>query len=57
MREISGALGVKRPLRDLGVDRAMPASIAVGAVADAVTKNAPRLPSESEVLELLTLTY
>ncbi|MCL6670206.1 hypothetical protein [Streptomyces panaciradicis] len=54
MREISGALGVKRPLRDLGVDRAMPASIAVGAV---VTKNAPRLPSESEVLELLTLTY
>ncbi len=57
VREISGALEVRRPLRDLGVDRAMPASIAAGAVADAVTKNAPRLPSESDVLELLRLTY
>lgn len=51
--EICGALDVKRPLRELGVDRAMLRSIAAGAVEDAVTKNAPRLPSESQVLEIL----
>ncbi|MFJ9542745.1 iron-containing alcohol dehydrogenase family protein [Streptomyces sp. NPDC101225] len=57
VREISGALDVKRPLRSLGVGQAMLASIAAGAVADAVTKNAPRRPSESEVLDILTRTY
>ncbi|MFI1564474.1 iron-containing alcohol dehydrogenase family protein [Streptomyces sp. NPDC020490] len=57
VREISGAVDVKRPLRDLGADRAMLRSIAAGAVADAVTKNAPRLPSESDVLEILRRTH
>jgi alcohol dehydrogenase len=57
VRELSGALDVKRPLRDLGADRALLPAIAAGAVADAVTKNAPRLPQESEVLEILTRTY
>ncbi|MFJ5533782.1 iron-containing alcohol dehydrogenase family protein [Streptomyces sp. NPDC093261] len=57
VREISGALDIKRPLRELGADRALLPAIAAGAVADAVTKNAPRLPDTSEVLEILTRTY
>ncbi|MET8947059.1 iron-containing alcohol dehydrogenase [Streptomyces sp. NPDC004542] len=57
VREIAGAVEVKRPLRELGADRDTLRSIAAGAVADAVTKNAPRLPSESEVMEILTLAY
>jgi len=57
VREISGQLDVKRPLRDLGADRGLLPAIAAGAVADAVTKNAPRLPNESEVLEILERTY
>ncbi|MEU1408252.1 iron-containing alcohol dehydrogenase [Streptomyces sp. NPDC005728] len=57
VREISGALDVKRPLRDLGADRALLPAIAAGALADAVTKNAPRLPEEAEVLEILTRVY
>ncbi|MEU6096951.1 iron-containing alcohol dehydrogenase [Streptomyces sp. NPDC047079] len=57
VREISGALDIKRSLRDLGAGRALLPAIAAGAVADAVTKNAPRLPDESEVLEILTRTY
>ncbi|MFF4957175.1 iron-containing alcohol dehydrogenase family protein [Streptomyces sp. NPDC001222] len=57
VRKISGALDIKRPLRELGADRALLPAIAAGAVADAVTKNAPRLPVEAEVLEILTLTY
>ncbi|MER6546167.1 hypothetical protein [Streptomyces sp. NPDC001250] len=50
MRELSGALNIKRPLHTLGADRALLPAIAAGAVADAVTKNAPRLPEEREVL-------
>ncbi|MFI6659127.1 iron-containing alcohol dehydrogenase family protein [Streptomyces sp. NPDC050523] len=57
VREISAALGIKRPLRDLGADRAMLTSIAAGAVADAVTRNAPRIPDEAQVLEILQRTY
>ncbi|GAA3799071.1 dehydroquinate synthase/iron-containing alcohol dehydrogenase family protein [Streptomyces chiangmaiensis] len=57
VREISGALDIKRVLRELGAGRALLPAIAAGAVADAVTKNAPRLPDESEVLEILARTY
>ncbi|MFJ5259818.1 iron-containing alcohol dehydrogenase family protein [Streptomyces sp. NPDC088387] len=57
VRELSGALDIKRPLVALGADRAMLPSIAAGAVADAVTKNAPRLPGEADVLEILGRTY
>jgi alcohol dehydrogenase len=57
VREISGTLDIKRPLQDLGADRALLPAIAAGAVADAVTKNAPRLPNESDVLDILTRTY
>jgi alcohol dehydrogenase class IV len=57
VRDISAALDIKRPLRDLGADRARLPSIAAGAVADAVTRNAPRIPEEAEVLEILQRTY
>ncbi|WP_329046086.1 iron-containing alcohol dehydrogenase [Amycolatopsis sp. NBC_01488] len=57
VREISGAIEIKRPLRELGVLRADIPAIAADAVADAVTKNAPRLPSEAEVVELLQGVY
>ncbi|MGY6026783.1 hypothetical protein [Streptomyces spinosirectus] len=57
VREISAALDIKRPLRDLGADRAMLTSVAAGAVADAVTRNAPRMPDEAQVLEILERTY
>ncbi|MFF7751533.1 hypothetical protein ACFZCP_20255 [Streptomyces sp. NPDC007971] len=55
--DLSGAVGIRRPLRALGADRALLPAIAAGAVADAVTKNAPRLPREPEVLEILTLAH
>jgi alcohol dehydrogenase class IV len=57
VREISGAIEIKRPLRELGVTRDDIPAIAADAVADAVTKNAPRLPSEAEVAELLRSVY
>nr|WP_227026106.1 iron-containing alcohol dehydrogenase [Streptomyces fodineus] len=57
VREQCGALDIKRPLRELGTDRDLLPAIAAGATADAVTKNAPRLPEEAEVLELLTRVY
>ncbi|MGW5719919.1 iron-containing alcohol dehydrogenase family protein [Amycolatopsis sp. NPDC003865] len=57
VRGISGAIGIKRPLRELGVTREDVPAIAADAVADAVTKNAPRRPSEAEVAELLWSVY
>ncbi|MCX5561504.1 iron-containing alcohol dehydrogenase family protein [Streptomyces sp. NBC_00038] len=57
VRAISEALDIKRPLRELGADPGMLPSIAAGTVADAVTKNSPLLPSESEVREILGRTY
>jgi alcohol dehydrogenase len=57
VREISGSIEIKRPLRDLGVTKELMPRIAADAVADAVTKNAPRLPVEQQVLELLESVY
>jgi alcohol dehydrogenase class IV len=57
VREISGAIEIKRPLRELGVTREDIPAIAADAVLDAVTKNAPRLPSEAEVADLLHAVY
>lgn len=57
VREISGAIEIKQPLRELGVTREAIPAIAADAVADAVTKNAPRLPSKPEVAELLNSVY
>jgi alcohol dehydrogenase class IV len=57
VREVSGAIEIKRPLRELGVERDRIPVIAADAVADAVTKNAPRLPTESEVVSLLRSVF
>jgi alcohol dehydrogenase len=57
VREVSGAIDVKRPLRELRVDRDMLPSIAAVAVADAVTANAPLFPSGAEVLRILESVY
>lgn len=57
VREISGALGVKQPPRELGVRPDLLRPIAAGAVADAVTKNTPRQPTEEEVLRILEAVY
>ncbi|MEV4452255.1 iron-containing alcohol dehydrogenase [Streptomyces mirabilis] len=50
---ISGALGIKQPLRELGVRPDMLQPIAQGALADAVTCNTPLLPTEEQVLAIL----
>jgi alcohol dehydrogenase class IV len=53
VREISGALDIKKPLRDLGAPRELLPSIAAGAVADAVTRNNPLEPTERQILDIL----
>ncbi|MFJ9250503.1 iron-containing alcohol dehydrogenase family protein [Streptomyces sp. NPDC101776] len=53
VRAISGALDIKQPLRDLGVRPDMLRPIAQGALADAVTRNTPLLPTEEQVLSIL----
>ncbi|MER6738468.1 NAD-dependent alcohol dehydrogenase, partial [Streptomyces puniciscabiei] len=53
VRELSGAPDIKRPLRELGAERTLLPAIAAGAV----TENAPRLPAEAEVLDLLRRGY
>ncbi|RRO14224.1 iron-containing alcohol dehydrogenase [Saccharopolyspora rhizosphaerae] len=55
--EVCAALDIRRPLRELGVDREALPGIAAGAAADAVTRNAPRLPRDAEVLELLASVH
>jgi alcohol dehydrogenase class IV len=57
VREVSGALGIKRPLRELGVTTDLVPAIAAAALADAVTKNAPRQPSEVETVDLLRSVF
>ncbi|MFD2415919.1 iron-containing alcohol dehydrogenase family protein [Amycolatopsis pigmentata] len=53
VHRIAGLLEIKHRLRDLGVTTDQLPVIAADAVADAVTRNAPREPTESEVLDLL----
>jgi hypothetical protein len=55
VREITGSIETKRPLRELGVTKELLSRIAADAVA--VTKNAPRLPVQQQVLELLESVY
>ncbi|WP_063733622.1 iron-containing alcohol dehydrogenase family protein [Streptomyces sp. RTd22] len=57
VREISGAIGVKQPLRELGVRPDMIRSIASGTLADPVTRNAPRQPTEGQVIEILEAVF
>lgn len=54
---LCGVVDVRRPLRDLGATPDLLPSMAAATVADAVTKNTPRLPTEPEVLELLHTVY
>jgi alcohol dehydrogenase class IV len=53
VHRIAGVLEIKNRLRDLGVTPEQLPAIATDAVADAVTRNAPRAPTDSEVLDLL----
>jgi alcohol dehydrogenase len=57
VREINAAVGVKKRLRDLGVTPGLLPAIAAGAVADAVTRNAPLPPTEQDVREILESVY
>ncbi|QWF83774.1 iron-containing alcohol dehydrogenase family protein [Amycolatopsis sp. CA-230715] len=57
VRAISGAVEVKRPLRELGAERDRLPIIAADAIADPVTKNTPRPPDEAAVLDLLHAAY
>ncbi|HEX4723114.1 MAG TPA: iron-containing alcohol dehydrogenase [Pseudonocardiaceae bacterium] len=57
VRRLTETVEIKRPLRDLGVERAQLPAVASTAVADAVTRNAPRQPSEAQVLALLRSVY
>ncbi|MFJ9381064.1 iron-containing alcohol dehydrogenase family protein [Streptomyces sp. NPDC101455] len=57
VREISHTIGVRQPLRELGVRPEMLRPIASGALADAVTRNAPRRPTEEQILEILDAAY
>lgn len=54
---LCGVVDIRRPLRDLGATPDLLPSMAAATVADAVTKNTPRLPTESEVLDLLHTVY
>ncbi|MFQ3561350.1 hypothetical protein QZN11_31815 [Streptomyces gramineus] len=56
-RKSSYGAYVKQPLRELGVRPDLLRPIAAGAVADAVTRNAPRQPTEEEVLRILEAVY
>jgi alcohol dehydrogenase class IV len=57
VREISGRIEVKKPLRDLRATRDLLPTIAAGALADPVTRNAPLQPAEGEVLEILRAVF
>lgn len=50
-------IGVRRPLRELGVDRELLPVLAAAAVVDPVTANAPRIPTEDDVREILDAAW
>ncbi|GAA1715710.1 iron-containing alcohol dehydrogenase [Fodinicola feengrottensis] len=55
--DIADGVDIVRPLRDLDVDRGMLPAIAATALADAVTRNSPRVPSLAEATALLESAY
>lgn len=57
VREISGTIGVERPLRARGADRAILPGIAACALVDPVTRNTPLPPTEPQIRGILTTTY
>ncbi|WP_326834155.1 iron-containing alcohol dehydrogenase [Amycolatopsis rhabdoformis] len=54
---ISAVVDLKRPLRSFGLTRADLPEVATVALADAVTKNAPRTPAQAEIEDLLVSVY
>ncbi|BBF98963.1 MULTISPECIES: iron-containing alcohol dehydrogenase family protein [Pseudonocardia] len=50
---LAEGVGVRRTLRDLGATRELLPVLAAAAVADPVTSNAPRRPTEAEVRDIL----
>jgi alcohol dehydrogenase class IV len=48
---------LKKPLRKLGVERDMLPALAATALADAVTRNSPHIPSQTEAEDLLAAVY
>ncbi len=56
-RELAVGIGVRRPLRELGLTPGTVAGVARGAVEDVVTANSPRLPTQDDVEALLRSAY
>jgi alcohol dehydrogenase class IV len=54
---LCGVVDIKRPVRELGATQELLPAMAAAAVADAVTKNSPKRPSEAEVLDILRTVY
>jgi alcohol dehydrogenase class IV len=54
-RELADEVGLRGGLGDLGCTAEMVESIAVGALADEVTANAPRIPTSAQLEDLLRL--
>jgi alcohol dehydrogenase class IV len=54
VREFTARLGMRTPLADLGVTDALVPDLVRTALADAVTRNTPRLPTGPELTALLT---
>lgn len=57
VRGIAGEIDIRRPLRELGVERDMLPSIAAVALADPVTRNSPLLPTDPDILRILAAVY
>lgn len=53
VQELAERVGARRPLRELGVEQPMLASVAAGALADVVSRNHPRPFSNDEVEEIV----
>lgn len=56
VRDLADDVKARLPLRDLGVDDSMVASIARGALEDLVSGNHPRLFAQAEIEEILTVS-
>jgi alcohol dehydrogenase class IV len=53
VRDLAVAVGVRRPLTELGLVADLVPSVAQGAVDDVVTANSPRMPTRADVEQLL----
>ena len=57
VREISGQIEGKKPLRELRATRDLLPAVAAGALAEPVTRDASLQPTEREVLEMLLTVF